>query len=84
MDALLFIDTNIFLDFYRERKSDVSIKFLEQIELCKDRLILDSQTEMEYKKIGRQSLLIVLENLELPIGESSQPLLLSPKPSHME
>lgn len=28
MDALIFIDTNIFLDFYRIRNSDVSIKYL--------------------------------------------------------
>ena len=61
MDALLFIDTNIFLDFYRERKSDVSMKFLEQIEACKDRLILGSQVEMEYKK-NRQ--IVILEGLE--------------------
>lgn len=60
MDALLFIDTNILLDFYRERKSDVSMKFLEQIEVCKDRLILDSQVEMEYKK-NRQ--IVILESL---------------------
>ncbi|CAA0107347.1 hypothetical protein [Zhongshania aliphaticivorans] len=33
MDALLFIDTNILLDFYRDRKSDISLKFLEQIEV---------------------------------------------------
>ncbi len=31
MEALIFIDTNILLDFYRERKSDVSMKFLEQM-----------------------------------------------------
>ena len=60
IDALLFIDTNILLDFYRERKSDVSMKFLEQIEACKDRLILGSQVEMEYKK-NRQ--LVILESL---------------------
>jgi hypothetical protein len=60
MDALLFIDTNIFLDFYRDRKSDVSTKFLEQIELCKDRLILGSQLEMEYKN-NRQ--VVILETL---------------------
>lgn len=60
MDALLFIDTNIFLDFYRDRKSDVSTRFLEQIELCKDRLILGSQLEMEYKK-NRQ--IVILETL---------------------
>ncbi|BFT30211.1 hypothetical protein D210916BOD24_13870 [Alteromonas sp. D210916BOD_24] len=60
MDALLFIDTNIFLDFYRDRKSDVSTKFLEQIEHFKDRLILGSQLEMEYKK-NRQ--VVILETL---------------------
>lgn len=60
MDALLFIDTNILLDFYRERKSDVSMKFLEQMEACKDRLILGSQVEMEYKK-NRQ--IVILESL---------------------
>lgn len=60
MDALLFIDTNILLDFYRERKSDVSMKFLNQIEACKDRLILGSQIEMEYKK-NRQ--IVILESL---------------------
>ena len=53
IDALLFIDTNILLDFYRDRKSDTSMKFLKQIEHCKDRLILGSQLEMEYKKIVR-------------------------------
>jgi len=60
MDALLFIDTNIFLDFYRDRKSDVSTKFLKEIEHCKDRLILGSQLEMEYKK-NRQ--VVILETL---------------------
>jgi hypothetical protein len=60
MDALLFIDTNIFLDFYRQRKSDVSMKFLEQIEACKDRIIMGSQIEMEYKK-NRQ--IVILESL---------------------
>jgi hypothetical protein len=60
MDALLFIDTNIFLDFYRDRKSDISMKFLEQIEACKDRLIFGSQVEMEYKK---NRLHVILESL---------------------
>ena len=60
MDALLFIDANILLDFYRERKSDIGMKFLEQLEACKDRLILSSQLEMEYKK-NRQ--IVILETL---------------------
>lgn len=36
LDALIFIDTNIYLDFYRIRKSDVSIKYLNEIETHKD------------------------------------------------
>lgn len=57
IDALIFIDTNIFLDFYRIRKSDISTKYLEQIEACKDRLIIGSQVEMEYKK-NRQEVIV--------------------------
>lgn len=50
LDTILFVDTNVLLDFYRIKKSDVSTKYLEQLEACKDRLILGSQVEMEYKK----------------------------------
>jgi predicted nucleic acid-binding protein len=50
LDALIFIDTNIYLDFYRIRKSDVSIKYLNEIETHKDIIITISQVEMEYKK----------------------------------
>lgn len=50
LDALIFIDTNILLDFYRIRKSDISLKYLEQMVSHKDILITSSQVEMEYKK----------------------------------
>lgn len=40
LDTLLFVDTNVFLDFYRIRKSDVSTSYLEQLEICRDRLSL--------------------------------------------
>ena len=50
LDALLFVDTNVLLDFYRIRNIDISTKYLEQLEACKERLILGSQIEMEYKK----------------------------------
>jgi hypothetical protein len=50
LDALLFVDTNVLLDFYRIRDSDISLKYLKQLEACKDRLIITSQVEMEYKK----------------------------------
>lgn len=57
LDAYIFIDTNIFLDFYRIRRTDVSMKYLEEIEKHKDSIICTSQVEMEYKK-HRQSAIL--------------------------
>ena len=57
LDALLFVDTNVLLDFYRIRKADISLKYLAQLEACRDRLILGSQVEMEYKK-NRQRVIV--------------------------
>jgi predicted nucleic acid-binding protein len=57
LDALIFIDTNIFLDFYRIRKSNVSMKYLEEIEKNKDLIITSSQVEMEYKKNRQNAIL---------------------------
>ena len=57
LDALIFIDTNILLDFYRIRKSNVSMKYLEEMEKHKDIIITSSQVEMEYKK-NRQSAIL--------------------------
>lgn len=54
---LIFIDTNILLDFYRIRKSDISLKYLQEIEAHRDKLILTSQVEMEFRK-NRQSAII--------------------------
>lgn len=80
MDALLFIDTNILLDFYRERKSDVSMEFLKQIEACKDRLILSSQIEMEYKKNRQAVILDSLGKFGTPDwGKLTTPALVSEK-----
>ena len=60
MDALIFIDTNIFLDFYRIRKSDVSMSYLKLIEEHREIIITGSQVEMEFKK-NRQR--VILESL---------------------
>lgn len=54
LDALIFIDTNILLDFYRIRKSNVSMKYLEEIENHLDLIITSSQVEMEFKKIDNR------------------------------
>jgi len=60
MDALIFIDTNILLDFYRVLSGGVGLELLELIDKHKDLVITGSQVEMEYKK-NRQR--VVLESL---------------------
>jgi hypothetical protein len=59
---LLFVDTNIWLDFYRGR-SEASLKLLAHLEseAVKERLIVTYQLEMEFKK-NRQ--LAILEGMK--------------------
>lgn len=77
LDALLFVDTNVLLDFYRIRNTDISTKYLEQLEACKERLILGSQIEMEYKK-NRQTVIIEsLENFRTDWSRLTAPALVS-------
>jgi hypothetical protein len=66
LDTLLFVDTNVLLDFYRIRKADISIKYLEQLEACQDRLIIGSQVEMEYKKNRQPVIVESLKNFGTP------------------
>ncbi len=61
LDALIFIDTNILLDFYRIRNSDISLKYLSEMEAHKEKLILTSQVEMEFRK-NRQK--VILETIK--------------------
>jgi len=66
LDALIFVDTNILLDFYRIRQSDISLEYLKRLEDCKDRLILGSQIEMEYKKNRQRAILESLNRYAEP------------------
>jgi hypothetical protein len=58
---LLFIDTNIFLDFYRTRK-DAGISLLSKIDTLHDKIITTCQVEMEFKK-NRQK--VISESMSL-------------------
>ncbi len=53
---LLFIDTNIFLDFYRATGRDGKLSILGLIDDNHDRIITSDQVEMEYKK-NRQAVI---------------------------
>jgi predicted nucleic acid-binding protein len=66
LDTLLFVDTNVLLDFYRIRKSDISTKYLEQLEACRDRLIIGAQVEMEFKKNRQRVIVESLNNFTAP------------------
>lgn len=66
LDTLLFVDTNVLLDFYRIRQSDIGLKYLEQLETCKERLIIGSQVEMEYKKNRQRVIVESLSNFGIP------------------
>jgi len=78
LDALIFIDTNILLDFYRIRKSDISLKYLSEMEAHKDKLILTNQVEMEFRK-NRQKVILetIAEVNKISSGILNVPTILS-------
>jgi predicted nucleic acid-binding protein len=56
LPSYIFIDTNIFLDFYRAN-SDSTLKLLEKLEGVSDRVICTYQVEMEFLK-NRQAVIV--------------------------
>lgn len=55
--SLLFIDTNIFLDFYRVRSREAGLSILKHIDDNHAHLIMTSQVEMEFQK-NRQTVIL--------------------------
>lgn len=66
MAILIFIDTNIYLDFYRVRGSDASLSLLKHFDANRDRIITTSEVEMEYKNNRQRVILESLGNLKQP------------------
>ena len=75
LDALLFIDTNIFLDFYRIESSSVSMDFLNILTNHKDKIISSKQVEMEFIKNRQKVLNDTLEKF-VQGNKGLQPLVL--------
>jgi predicted nucleic acid-binding protein len=73
MNRLIFIDTNVFLDFYRIRNSDVSMKYLSLIDKNHDKIIITDQVEMEFKKHRLEIIYESLKSLKSPEFNSSIP-----------
>lgn len=69
-EKLLFIDTNILLDFYRIR-NDPGLSLLRRIKPLHDQIITTSQVEMEFKKNRQKVICEALAALKAP--ESTTP-----------
>ena len=66
LDALIFIDTNIFLDFYRERGDIQGLSLLDHIVENLDKMITSDQVEMEFLKNRHAVMLDALSQLKAP------------------
>lgn len=62
---LLFIDANIWLDFYRAR-NDAGLALLRHVEAVADRVIVSYQLEQEFKKNRQTAILEGMQELKAP------------------
>lgn len=66
MSALIFIDTNIMLDFYRIKGERYTLSLLKYIDSHHDKIITSSQVEMEYKKNRQRVITQSLNSIKAP------------------
>lgn len=65
LKQLLFIDTNIWLDFYRAR-NETGLALLKHAEAVSDRLIVTYQLESEFKRNRQSAILEGMQELKSP------------------
>jgi hypothetical protein len=75
VEYILFIDTNVLLDFYRAR-NDTSLHLLERIDQNHDNIVTTYQVEMEFKKNRQAAILSALKELRKPDFKGSVPAFL--------
>ena len=73
---LIFIDTNVLLDFYRERKS-VEFELLNKIDNAHNSIICTYQVEMEFKKNRQSAFAESLSKLALKMDQAIPPAYLA-------
>lgn len=74
MSTLVFIDTNIFLDFYRVRAKTHALEILQRIDENHSRIITGSQVEMEFKRNRQRVILDSWKEIKSPSFESVKEL----------
>lgn len=67
IQKLLFVDTNIWLDFYRAR-NDAGLALLKHAEAVSDRIIVTYQLESEFKRNRQTAILEGMQELKAPQG----------------
>ena len=78
MNALLFIDTNILLDFYRYPRGSAILDVLGHIDKNHDKIITSTQVEMEYKKNRQKVIINSIPDMKGPKWDSYKlPVILS-------
>ena len=66
MEALVFIDTNILLDFYRGVGREGGLAILDHLDGNHHRIITGSQVEMEFKKHRQRVIIDAYRSLVVP------------------
>lgn len=75
IQQLLFVDANIWLDFYRSR-TDAGMSLLKRLDETADRIIVTYQLEMEVKKNRQSAIVEGIQELK-PLQHVSRPALFS-------
>ena len=68
-NKLIFVDTNILLDFYRTR-TEAGLSLLKHLEKIQDKVIVTYQVEMEFKKHRQEAILESFKTLKSAEGVS--------------
>ncbi len=77
LDPLLFIDTNIYLDFYRARDKSFEVSMINHIDENRGIIISTEQVFMEFKKNRQKTILEVINGIKEPNVNIIPPTLLS-------
>jgi predicted nucleic acid-binding protein len=80
---LVFIDTNIFLDFYRMGSGESAHRALKQIDEIKNHVITTYQVEMEFKKNRQRTIIETIKGIKQVDGshKTMPPLLIDAQPT---
>ena len=81
-DWLIFVDTNVYLDFYRQ-SGEKAKRQMDALERHKDRLIISEQIRMEFLKNRQKVILTAFDNIKPPARTSVPQILTGTEPARL-